>query len=1319
MLSVGDCVDRRYDVLQEIGTGSFGVVYRARQRSTGQLVALKVLRSSGADAIPPRHIERFRRELALCARLEHPHVVRLIDCDSTDGLTWAAFAHVPGRSLRAVLEAEGCLSWTDTVRLMAQVADALAAAHALGIVHRDLKPENILVTDSGGCRNAVVVDFGLGGLAEGAEDGELRLTASHEILGTPCYAAPEQLRGERATPAADVYSWGLIFIECLTGAPAVSGASTQEVLLRQMGEQMVPIPLAIRDPAVRALLAAATHKRAEQRTLTMAEILERLAAVTPDSAERAVASVPSVDAGTTRRQLAVLCVGLEVERRDGTPLDPEDEHALLGEALQYVETTADRRGGRVVQALGSFALVCFGHSTAHEHDLRRAAHTALDVVAGMARLDERVFAPRGATACARAGLHVGIAVFGTRGDAPDTLLGATVREAIALQAQAAPGQIVLRDETCRALRRWFRFEALSAGASSYQLLVGEKTGAGDESLAADDAAPLVGRAAQLERLLELWRETTAGHGGGVLLIGEPGIGKSRLLREFGRTLPPTAWFEFRCTPEAQGAPLRPIIDWLATLGDGLASLLDRLGSPAGDLAVLQALVNPAATSELVVTRERQKELTFQVLLGLFESLAREQPIAVAFEDLHWADPTTLELVAALAGVFTRPPTASAPSPRGCLAVTARLEFTHTTRLPGITPLPLMPLTAAEVEELAEACIENKQRLTPTVLEALVREADGVPLFVEEVARVLSDPRQPGDVGQEMPVPTTLWDLLASRLDRLSASARKTAQLAAVLGREFDLPVLDAVTGSPMLTDDVDELVRAGIVLRGPTPRTARLGFKHALLRDAAYQSCMRSERQRSHAQVARVLQGRFPEIERSRPELLAWHLEQAGDAAGAITYRRRAGDLSMRRGAYVEAIDHYRAARQLVPRVRDRAQQLRLELAITEALGSALFTTQGYAAPDVEATFQRAEALCDEIGADVPLRVLYGLWGVRLARSDARATAALLARIRTLAARSTDPVAQVIAHSVAGTRAFMAGQFAEAMGEMRACLELNKSTSYQSFVEDYGYDITAYAYGYLAGSLWALGQLTETRRVLAEMLEASERSRNPYSLTVALSFGAHMGKQMRDLALADALSSRGVAVAMEQKLLFWLGPLLSVRGWVNVQQGDLEAGIESIEQGLGIFTGAAVRATYRCYLAYLVEALLLKGNIDAGLAATARNVDPELPALDVFSEPDILRLRGELLLARGDVEAARATLVEGLAMARAWGARTFELRLGTSLARLLSAEGRSAAACELLRPIVSAFAADAQHPDVRDAAVLLDRITAADPARAGRLPRGS
>ncbi|HLK10753.1 MAG TPA: AAA family ATPase, partial [Candidatus Binatia bacterium] len=810
-------------------------------------------------------------------------------------------------------------------------------------------------------------------------------------------------------------------------------------------------------------------------------------------------------------------------------------------------------------------------------------------------------------------------------------------------------------------------------------------------------------------LTTLWRDAVAGRSGGVLLLGEPGIGKSRLLRELRRQVPKGAWLEFRCTPEGEAAPLRPVVECLASLDTPLPALLERLDLSSGtELAALTALMDPASAGPAGVTRERRKELTLQALVRLVEGLGREQPIVVAFEDVHWADPTTMELVAELAASFARP-TLGAGSARGCLVLSARLEFAAPVELPGVAPLPLMPLRPAEVEELAQACIADPQRRTPELLEALVREADGVPLFVEEVARVLSDPRESADIERHAPVPSGLWNLLASRLDRLSASARETAQTAAVVGREFDAELLRAVSTSNHVTmsDDLTELVRAGIVHRRRSSQGERFAFKHALLRDAAYESSMRSERQRTHARVARVLQGRFPEVERARPELLAWHLERAGDAIGAIGYRRRAGDLAMRRGTYLEAIAQYRAASQAVARVPERGQRLQLELAVTEALGTALFTTQGYAAAEVNQAFSRAQTLCDEIGSEVPLRVLYGLWGVRLARSDPAATAALLDRLRALAERSKDPTARVVTHSCAGTRAFLAGRFGEAVEEMRACLEWRDSAAYKAFVEEYGYDLSTYAYGYLAGALWYLGRFAEARRVTDEMLDAAERSRNPYSLTVALAFGANMGEKMRDVDRADALSARGVAIATEQKLYFWLGPLLSLRGWVSVRRGDVDPGIQLIEQGLGVFASAGVRATYRCYVAYLVEGFLAKGALDEGLAAVERRLEPERPALDVFAEPDLVRLKGELLLARGEREAARAALRAGLETSRAWGARCFELRLATSLARLLAAEGDGAGARGLLEPVVAGYAGEPDVPDVEAARRVLQTCAVA------------
>ena len=349
--SVGSLFAGAYDVLAEIGVGSFGRVYQARRRSTGQIVALKALRieDGGADGAVERHAERFRRETALYADLTHPNIVQLLDAgESEDGVLYAVFEYVPGGTLKDVLAVEGLLTWREAARLMAQVLDALACAHAHGVVHRDLKPENIMITQTGARRNAMIVDFGLAGFVadrERARGG--RLTATHDMMGTPCYAAPEQLRGEPPSPRADLYSWGLILLETLTGEPAISGASPQEVIHQQLGLDPVPLPASIRDRRLRRLLEATVAKRVERRTARVDELLDAL------DERGAPPATPPQARDAERRQVTVVCCGVTFASASGVALDLEELDHLLH--VQHAVLDGIARAGGVVTACSRIA----------------------------------------------------------------------------------------------------------------------------------------------------------------------------------------------------------------------------------------------------------------------------------------------------------------------------------------------------------------------------------------------------------------------------------------------------------------------------------------------------------------------------------------------------------------------------------------------------------------------------------------------------------------------------------------------------------------------------------------------------------------------------------------------------------------------------------------------------------------------------------------------------------------------------------------------------------------------------------------------------
>src|SRR5438876_2498218 len=460
-LTIGSIFQGGYEIVSQLGAGRFGWVYKARQLSTGQDVAIKILRllldDTAADV--ENQSARFRREMRLCAGLSHPNIVKLIDSgEADDGMLYAVFEHVPGTTLREVLAAEGKLSVPDTIHLMMQVLDALACAHARGVVHRDLKPDNIMVTRTGVRRNALVLDFGLGGFTQEAESWALpRITQTHEMMGTPCYAAPEQLRGEPPTTRSDLYSWGLIFLECLTGELAVGGGSGPDVIMRQLGPEPVPIPAWLCKQRLGRLLAIVTAKLVEKRDVTIEGLLEALGTIQVSERPPAPeAARPGALPEGERRQLTVVSCRLTVAPREGRALDLEEvDEVLHAQHAVYGELAASS-GGQMAGVLADRVLLVFGYPRTREDDARRAARTALAVAAEAARAATRLADEQGLRLEVRIGVHTGLVVVRELRQATYQglydLVGLTPQVAARLDEQAEPGQVLVSGDTQRLLR---------------------------------------------------------------------------------------------------------------------------------------------------------------------------------------------------------------------------------------------------------------------------------------------------------------------------------------------------------------------------------------------------------------------------------------------------------------------------------------------------------------------------------------------------------------------------------------------------------------------------------------------------------------------------------------------------------------------------------------------------------------------------------------------------------------------------------------------------------------------------------------------------
>jgi TOMM system kinase/cyclase fusion protein len=1283
-LSPGSTFQGGYEIRGELGIGTFGRVYEARQLSTGQPVAIKILRFAedrrGDDTTT--HAERFRREMRLSAELSHPNIVSLIDSgEAADGTLYAVFEFVPGRTLKDLLAAEGSLGWDETVHLMSQVLDALACAHARGVVHRDLKPENIMITETGARRNAQVLDFGLGGFAEDARGWQQlpRLTATQEMMGTPCYAAPEQLRGEPPSPRSDLYSWGLVFVECLTGELAIGGHSAHEVVVKQLSPDPIAIPGWIRDRRLRQVLETVTAKQIEQRVVSVEALLRTLSEVRPEGLEtpRHTTDVDQQASGE-RRQVTVVCCSLGFSSTDGSALDVEElDRSVLGQHA-LCEQIATQHGGRIASVLGDRLLIVFGFPQAREDTARRAARAALEIAAALAQASVYVGPEGSMRGDVRIGMHTGLVIARAPQRPGDEercdIVGLTPQIAIRLQELAGPHEILVSVDTQRLLRGTIasepagehRIPELSAPLAVFRLTEDHRPRAGLETFPWVLETPLIGRTVELQQLQALWTRTTAGRGGALLVSGEAGIGKSRMIRELRRRVPPDAWLEARCAMEGQGSPLRPIADTLTLAGPSLAALLERNGFDLAEhlplLTAALALPGGESGAPLPLTPDRQKELAFATLLGLFFKMAETRPLVIAVEDLQWADPTTLELLAALVREIGTPDAAGGAGARIALVFTARPEFTPPWALGDTGLIVLQRLARKDVEEMVSAGLAEGRPLADAVLEQVVTHADGIPLFVEEVTRVLMRSGPSADVE----IPSSLRDLLAARLDGLRPSARETAQLASVLGREFGGELLRAASprDEAALRTDLRELTDTGVVFHRRSARSESYVFKHALIRDAAYETMVKPIRQSLHRGVAVVLRQRFPDVERAQPEVLAHHFERGGQIEKAVEYWKRAGDRTMARGAYAESVQHFEHGLALLARLPDAGKRTQLELGLTESLGTALLTTRGYSAPEVAEKFAHALQLCERLGEEAPARVLYGTWTAHINQSDRDATARLLVMIRRLGERSDDPVDQLLAHGAVGIRAFLTGDFATAQAECQRSVQWYDTEGYRRFVREYGYDGGLHNFVWLMWSYWMTGHADQALKLQDDLLALAGRNPHPYPSLLVWSFAAVLAHDRGAAAAALDFTTRSIAVAVEQKFYYWLGPANCVQGWAAVQQGRIDEGVAQIQQGLGLLDAIGFRVLRGYYLSYLAEADLARGSLRDGPDAIREALGLADTLLDDFYTAELHRLDGELCRLRGDRTGAETRFRRALAHAQRQQATYFERRAATSLERL-------------------------------------------------------
>jgi predicted ATPase len=837
-------------------------------------------------------------------------------------------------------------------------------------------------------------------------------------------------------------------------------------------------------------------------------------------------------------------------------------------------------------------------------------------------------------------------------------MGETPNIAARLQGLAEPDTVVISGATHHLVQGLFEcqdrgsqeLKGLSTPLPLYRAVREGATQSRFEAAVQKGLTPLVGRAEELALLQRRWEQAKAGAGQVVLLSGEPGIGKSRLVQELKEQLAQegVTRIEFRCSPYHQNSAFYPIIEHLQRLlqfarEDSPATKLEKLQHalshyrfPQADtfplLAALLSLPHPESYPPITVSPQKQKEKTQAALVAWLVEEPEQRTVYTTWEDVHWADPSTLEVLNLVVD--------QAPTARLYVLLTFRPEFTPPWgNRSHLSQLTLSRLGRSQVEAMIERVTGGKA-LPSEVVQQIVAKTDGVPLFVEELTKTVVESGldvgarlRPGSSIGHVPlplgIPATLQDALMARLDRLGP-AKEIAQLGATLGREFDYALLQAV--SPLNEDTLQkglkQLVEAELVYqRGLVPQAHYL-FKHALVQDTAYQSLLKSRRQQLHQQVAQVLTEQFPETVETQPELLAHHYTEAGLIEQAIPYWQKAGERAAQRSANVEAIRHFTTGLEVLKALPDTPERTQQELTLQVSLGPVLMATKGWAAPEVGKAYARALELCRQMGEPPQLfSVLRGLWEFYQMQGQYQTARELADELLTLAQSIQDPAFLLEAHSAQWQTLLPMGELVPAREHVEQGMTLYNPQQHHSHAFLYGgYDPGVVCRIFAAWGLWVLGYPDQALKRSQEALALAGGLFHPFSLAFALGSAALCHFLRREGQPAQERAEATITLSTEQGFPFWLAYGTILRGWALAEQGQGKEGLRQIRQGMAAWRATVSEAVRPYFLALLAEVCGREGQAEEGFTALSEALNAIHKTGERREEAELYRVKGTLTL---------------------------------------------------------------------------------------------
>lgn len=1368
-----------YRIFKVLGEGGMGVVLHAEDIHLKRPVALKVIKPEFNGDSETR--QRFIREARAMAQIKSDHAVTVYQVDQDRDVCFIAMELLEGESLDSFIEREGKAPLSETLRVGREVSHALAAAHATGLIHRDIKPANVWLESPNG--RVKLLDFGLAR----PQQTDVHLTGTGLVMGTPAYMAPEQARANSLDARADLFSLGCLLYRMSAGRLPFAGNTLLDIMVALFQETPKPpsyhslgVPKEL-DELVMHLLEKNPENRPESAyaVATRLGLIEEMLASEPPQQgsvrERPETHYPSAlslkhrlntpamsghvgmtgasifGSNTMRsreaehRQVTVIICGCELfESEDYIErLGADEQRDLLTIFQRTCEQSIREFDGTIVQVSDSELVACFGYPAVYEDSGLRAAKSALAIFEDLKELDQSITASHKLELGPWIVINTGPAVVELKDDTI-SLVGEAKNIAVRLKATVNPGQLVCTQATHSLL--YGSFESTSLGERKIKSLSQPVTLFQIHSLSEEPSpirttdpaqlTPLTGRDHELSLLQARWEQAAEGLGQVVHLVGEPGLGKSRLAHEIKKHVlrgkdetkatqkPGPASplvVEWYGSPQFQNTALYPIRSFFQRLlGFGreepsqarcekLIEHLARYSLALPEVVPLFTALLRLPTVDrfpsLTLSPLREREEMFRALKEWLLAYADGRPLLLVVEDMHWLDSSTLDFVSQLLTECAQDPV--------LIVLTFRPEcYAPWIQTGHHTSLALNHLTRSQVGEFLKNKVGGE--LPKLVVDLIYERAGGVPLFIEEFTRMVLESGVLEQVDEDSTklkamlteaIPATLQDLIMARLERMEGD-RELAQFAATLGREFSYELISAAVGSEeqLLNTELSKLVQAEILYeKGRRPRSTFI-FKNLLLKEALYNALIKSRRQHFHGLIVDSIETRFPQIVQMQPELLAHHCTGANQTEKAIQYWLAAGLHSQELFANAEAVGHFGRGLQLIQQLPETHERDNLELSLLNPLGPAYQAVFGYSAPPVGPIAVRARELCEKIGDKSRLfAVMWGNWTWNLVRAQLDLCLELTDEMTALANLTGERGMLMEANVSRAVTAFYRGDFAGCRKLCEEAIEqFEDEEQCRIWCSSTGQNSAIVARCYLSLALWHLGYADQARAMNNQMLSMARKLNHPFSLAHGLYFTGRLLYHCRLGAELETIAAEEIALAKMHGFALWESTGIFQQATARfLQDAEPNSAIKELEQGFVSFRALSGNLTVPAQICVLFEAYIKSGKVTKLKDLLLEGLDLASRNHDRAQEAELHRKIGELAQFENDDTTAEVNFKRAIETAREQQCLPFQLRATVSLARLWDKNGRRDEARELLSTVIGAFTEGFSMPEMVSAMELL------------------